>query len=112
MFSVLRERLLLRQFIVSDFAVKQAEFLRNVGEWKPSSTDWKRRPGRSWREGKNFGETLVKAATQGTDGLGFCGDLQQAVNRAAEVRDELAPLACCALAARGHAAAPPSSVMN
>jgi hypothetical protein len=57
MFSVLRERLLLRQFIVSDFAVKQAEFLRNVGEWMPSSTDWKRRPGRSWREGKNFGET-------------------------------------------------------
>jgi hypothetical protein len=71
-----------------------------------------RRPGRSWREGKNFGETLVKAATQGTDGLGFCGDLQQAVNRAAEVRDELAPLACCALAASGHAAAPPSSVMK
>jgi hypothetical protein len=73
MFSVLRERLLLRQFIVSDFAVKQAEFLRNVGEWMPSSTDWKRRPGRSWREGKNFGETLVKAATQGTDGLGLRG---------------------------------------
>jgi hypothetical protein len=113
MFSVLRERLLLRQFIVSDFAVKQAEFLRNVGEWMPSSTDWKRRPGRSWREGKNFGETLVKAATQGTDGLGFCGDLQQAVNRAAEVRDELAPLACCVRAATGHAAAaPPSSVMK
>jgi hypothetical protein len=73
MFSVLRERLLLRQFIVSDFAVKQAEFLRNVGEWMPSSTDWKRRPGRSWREGRNFGETLVKAATQGTDGLGSAG---------------------------------------
>ena len=33
MFSVLRKRLLLRGFIVSDFAAKQAEFLRDVGEW-------------------------------------------------------------------------------
>jgi len=33
MFSVLRKRLLVRGFIVSDFAAKQAEFLRDVGEW-------------------------------------------------------------------------------
>jgi NADPH-dependent curcumin reductase len=33
MFSVVRKRLLLRGFIVSDFAVKQADFLRDVGEW-------------------------------------------------------------------------------
>src|SRR6202158_4528667 len=33
MFSVLRKRLTLRGFIVSDFAHKQADFLRDVGEW-------------------------------------------------------------------------------
>ena len=33
MLSVLRKRLLLRGFIVSDFAAKQADFLRDVGEW-------------------------------------------------------------------------------
>ena len=33
MFSVLRNRLLVRGFIVSDFAAKHAEFLRDVGEW-------------------------------------------------------------------------------
>src|SRR5262245_60838923 len=33
MFSVLRKRLLLRGFIVSDFAAKQTDFLRDVGEW-------------------------------------------------------------------------------
>src|SRR6266704_189759 len=33
MFSVLRKRLTLRGFIVSDFAAKQADFLRDVGEW-------------------------------------------------------------------------------
>ena len=33
MFSVLRKRLLLRGFIVSDFAAKQGDFLRDVGEW-------------------------------------------------------------------------------
>ena len=32
-FSVLRNRLLVRGFIVSDFAAKQADFLRDVGEW-------------------------------------------------------------------------------
>jgi hypothetical protein len=30
-------------------------------------------PGSFLEEGKNFGETLVKAATQGTDGLGSAG---------------------------------------
>jgi NADPH-dependent curcumin reductase len=33
LFSVLRKRLLLRGFIVSDFATKQADFLRDVSEW-------------------------------------------------------------------------------
>ena len=33
MFSVLRKRLLLRGFIVSDFAAKQGDFLRDVGKW-------------------------------------------------------------------------------
>jgi NADPH-dependent curcumin reductase len=32
LFSVLRKRLLLRGFIVSDFATKQADFLRDVSE--------------------------------------------------------------------------------
>src|SRR5712691_6168395 len=74
MFSVLRKRLLLRGFIVSDFAAKQGDFLRDVGEWV--------RAGRlKYREdivegleqapaaflgllqGKNFGKLLVKVAT-------------------------------------------------
>src|SRR6516164_9265371 len=73
MFSVLRKRLLLRGFIVSDFASKQADFLRDASEWI--------RTGRlKYREdivkglekapasfigmlqGKNFGKTLVKIA--------------------------------------------------
>jgi NADPH-dependent curcumin reductase CurA len=73
MFSVLRKRLLLRGFIVSDFAVKQGDFLRDVGEWV--------RAGRlKYREdiadgleqapaaflgllqGKNFGKMLVRVA--------------------------------------------------
>jgi hypothetical protein len=33
MFSVLRKRLLLRGFIVWDFAAKEADFLRDVSEW-------------------------------------------------------------------------------
>jgi NADPH-dependent curcumin reductase CurA len=74
MLSVLRKRLLLRGFIVSDFAAKQADFLRDVGEWV--------RAGRlKYREdivnglenapasflgllrGNNFGKMLVKVAT-------------------------------------------------
>ena len=70
---MLRKRLLLRGFIASDFAVKQADFPRDVTEWV--------RTGRlKYREdiveglekaptsflgllqGKNFGKMLVKVA--------------------------------------------------
>lgn len=73
MFSVLRKRLTLRGFIVRDFAAKEAEFLRDVGEWV--------RTGRlKYREdvvdglenapaaflgllqGRNFGKLLVKVS--------------------------------------------------
>src|SRR3974377_1712147 len=73
MFSVLRKRLLLRGFIVWDFAEKEADFLRDVSEWI--------RTGRlKYREdivegleqapasllgllqGKNFGKMLVRVA--------------------------------------------------
>ncbi|MGA7488931.1 MAG: NADP-dependent oxidoreductase [Xanthobacteraceae bacterium] len=73
MVSVLRKRLLLRGFIVSDFAAKQDDFLREAGEWV--------RTGRlKYREdivdgleqapaaflgllqGKNFGKLLVRVA--------------------------------------------------
>ena len=37
MFSVLRKRLTLRGFIVSDFAAKQADFLREAGDWVRSA---------------------------------------------------------------------------
>ena len=33
MFLVLRKRLTLRGFIVWDFAARQADFLRDMGEW-------------------------------------------------------------------------------
>jgi NADPH-dependent curcumin reductase CurA len=73
MFTVLRKRLLVRGFIVSDFAAKQADFLREASEWI--------RTGRlKYREdvvdglenapaaflgllqGKNFGKMLVRVA--------------------------------------------------
>jgi NADPH-dependent curcumin reductase len=73
MFTVLRKRLLLRGFIVSDFAAKQADFLRDASEWV--------RTGRlKYREdivdglenaptaflgmlqGKNFGKMVVRVA--------------------------------------------------
>jgi NADPH-dependent curcumin reductase len=73
MFSVLRKRLLLRGFIVWDFAAKEADFLRDVSEWI--------RAGRlKYREdlveglenapaaflgllqGKNFGKMLVRVS--------------------------------------------------
>ncbi|MFO1100584.1 MAG: NADP-dependent oxidoreductase [Xanthobacteraceae bacterium] len=73
MFSILRRRLLLRGFIVFDFAAKEADFLRDMGEWV--------RTGRvKYREhvveglenapasflgvlqGKNFGKMLVRVA--------------------------------------------------
>ncbi len=73
MFTVLRKRLTLRGFIVTDFATKQADFLREAGDWV--------RSGRlKYREdiveglenaptaflgllrGKNFGKLLVRVA--------------------------------------------------
>jgi len=73
MFSILRKRLTLRGFIVTDFAAKQADFIRDVGQWV--------RAGRiKYREdvvvglenapsaflgllqGKNFGKMLVRVA--------------------------------------------------
>jgi NADPH-dependent curcumin reductase len=73
MFTVLRKRLMLRGFIVTDFAARQADFLRDAGEWV--------REGRlKYREdivdglenapsaflglllGKNFGKLLVRVA--------------------------------------------------
>jgi NADPH-dependent curcumin reductase len=73
MFSVLRKRLTVRGFIVWDFATKEADFLRDAGDWV--------RTGRlKYREdvvdglenapaaflgllqGKNFGKLLVKVA--------------------------------------------------
>jgi NADPH-dependent curcumin reductase len=73
MFTVLRKRLTVRGFIVTDFAAKQADFLRDAGEWV--------RSGRlKYREdivdglenaptaflgllqGKNFGKLLVRVA--------------------------------------------------
>ena len=73
MFTVLRKRLTLRGFIVTDFAAKQADFLRDAGEWI--------RTGRlKYREdivdglenaptaflgllqGKNFGKLVVRVA--------------------------------------------------
>jgi len=75
MFSVLRKRLLLRGFIVWDFAAREADFLREATEWV--------RAGRiKYREdvvaglenapaaflgllqGKNFGKMLVKIAAE------------------------------------------------
>jgi NADPH-dependent curcumin reductase CurA len=79
MFSVLRKRLLLRGFIVSDFAVNQAEFLRDVGEWvrtgrlkyREDIVDGLEKAPASFLgmlQGKNFGKTLVRVATQGEVG--------------------------------------------
>jgi NADPH-dependent curcumin reductase CurA len=73
MFSVLRKRLLLRGFIVSDFAMKQADFLRDVGEWVRSGhlryrediVDSLENAPASFLgllQGKNFGKMLVKIA--------------------------------------------------
>ncbi len=73
MFSVLRKRLLMRGFIVSDFAMKQADFLRDVGEWVRSGrlkyrediVDALENAPASFLgllQGKNFGKMLVKIA--------------------------------------------------
>src|SRR5262245_43826777 len=74
MFSVLRRRLLLRGFIVSDFVAKQADFLRDVGEWvrmgrlkyREDIVDGLEKAPASFLgmlQGKNFGKMLVRVAT-------------------------------------------------
>ena len=74
MFSVLRKRLLLRGFIVSDFAAKQADFLRDVGEWvrmgrlkyREDIVDGLEKAPAAFLgllQGKNFGKMLVRIAT-------------------------------------------------
>jgi NADPH-dependent curcumin reductase CurA len=74
MVSVLRKRLLVRGFIVSDFAAKQAEFLRDVGEWaragrvkyREDIVDGLEKAPASFLgmlQGKNFGKMLVRVAT-------------------------------------------------
>ena len=73
MFSVLRKRLLLRGFIVSDFAAKQGDFLRDVGEWLRSGrlkyredvVDGLEQAPAAFLgllQGKNFGKLLVRVA--------------------------------------------------
>jgi NADPH-dependent curcumin reductase len=74
MFSVLRKRLLVRGFIVWDFAAKQAEFLHDVGEWVRTGrlkyredivAGLERAPASflGMLQGKNFGKMLVRVAT-------------------------------------------------
>jgi NADPH-dependent curcumin reductase CurA len=73
MFTVLRKRLTLRGFIVTDFAAKQADFLRDAGEWVRSGRIKYREDIVDGLEnaptaflgllrGKNFGKLLVRAA--------------------------------------------------
>lgn len=71
--SVLRKRLLVRGFIVWDFAGRQAEFLRDVGEWvrtgrvkyREDIVDGLEKAPASFLgmlQGKNFGKMLVRVA--------------------------------------------------
>jgi NADPH-dependent curcumin reductase CurA len=73
MFSVLRKRLLLRGFIVWDFAAKQGDFLREAGEWVRSgrlkyrediAEGLEKAPATflGMLQGQNFGKTLVRIA--------------------------------------------------
>jgi NADPH-dependent curcumin reductase CurA len=74
MFSVLRKRLLLRGFIVFDFAAREGDFLRDVGEWvrtgrvkyREDIVDGLENAPASFLgmlQGKNFGKMLVRVAT-------------------------------------------------
>jgi NADPH-dependent curcumin reductase len=73
MFTVLRKRLLLRGFIVWDFAARQGDFLREAGEWVRSGRlkyredivdGLENAPAAflGMLQGKNFGKTLVRVA--------------------------------------------------
>ena len=73
MFSVLRKRLLLRGFIVSDFSAKQADFLRDASAWiregrlkyREDIVDGLEKAPASFLgllQGENFGKMLVKVA--------------------------------------------------
>lgn len=73
MVSVLRKRLLLRGFIVSDFVAKQADFLRDAGAWvgagrlkyREDVVDGLEQAPAAFLgllEGKNFGKLLVRIA--------------------------------------------------
>jgi NADPH-dependent curcumin reductase len=73
MFTVLRKRLLLRGFIVTDFAAKQGDFLRDASEWVRSgrlkyrediADGLENAPATflGMLQGKNFGKTLVRVA--------------------------------------------------
>ena len=73
MSSVLRKRLTLRGFIVWDFAGRQADFLREAGEWVRSGRlkyredivkGLENAPAAflGLLEGKNFGKMMVKVA--------------------------------------------------
>ena len=74
MFSILRKRLLLRGFIVTDFAAKQADFLRDAGEWvrtgqlryREDIVDGLAQAPTAFLgllQGKNFGKMLVRVAS-------------------------------------------------
>ena len=73
MVSVLRKRLLLRGFIVWDFATRQDDFLRDVGDWirtgrikyREDIVDGLERAPAAFLgllQGKNFGKMLVRVA--------------------------------------------------
>ena len=75
MVSVLRKRLLLRGFIVWDFAARQADFLRDVGQWvrngslkyREDIVDGLEKAPASFLgmlQGKNFGKMLVRLVTE------------------------------------------------